>query len=152
LFTTDPTSTGSSMICPWAFDLMSTGLIGSTVPVAWTRTLMLPRVTPVVGSGDCSAFLFSQAASAATASATASRGKRRTDMGFGGEAIPGTSNLRAGGRIGTKRRPRTEAPPRSSIGGTRGKGEVLTGNGRRAAGDGRRSNGEEKDKRPMSYV
>ena len=35
---------------PDAFDLMSTGLIGSTTPVACTRTAMSPRVTEAVGS------------------------------------------------------------------------------------------------------
>src|SRR5215831_5420501 len=74
---------------------MSTGLIGSTVPVACTRTAMLPRVTAVVGSGACSAFLFSQAASAAMADATASSGIRRTDMGFGGETLWGTGKTYA---------------------------------------------------------
>src|SRR3982751_4988259 len=39
------------MIWPDALDLMSTGLMGSTVPVAWTRTAMSPRLAGVVGRG-----------------------------------------------------------------------------------------------------
>src|SRR6478736_4220103 len=58
---------------------------------------MLPRVTAVVGSGACSAFLFSQAAIATTADATARNGIRRTGMGFGGETLQGIGKTYAPG-------------------------------------------------------
>src|SRR5204863_128535 len=38
-------------IIPCALDLTSTGLIGSTLPVACTRTVMSPRLTVAAGRG-----------------------------------------------------------------------------------------------------
>src|SRR5215510_13507815 len=124
-FTMLPTSTGSSTTVPPAFDLMSTGSIGSTTPVACTRTLISPRATSMVGNAT---IFFDSSLHADSATAATTNNKGRLNMANGVESFGRLSRgsfsqpVRYGrptafgqGIVETKRRPRDgEAPPRAS--------------------------------------
>src|SRR5690349_18319554 len=94
---------------------MSTGLIGSTLPVACTRTAMSPRVTAAVGSGAGPVVLALH--ETRTLATDAKRSElRRGNMArkWGGRRY-GKLRSNGGPWAEAKRRPRTEAPPRSFI-------------------------------------
>src|SRR5437016_13171100 len=49
------TSTASTLMMPFAFDLISTFVIGSTLPVATTDRTIVPRSTVAIRDGSTSA-------------------------------------------------------------------------------------------------
>jgi hypothetical protein len=53
--TTLSTSTSRTLMMPFAFDLISTLVIGSTLPVATTERTMVPRSTVAMRDGSISA-------------------------------------------------------------------------------------------------